>query len=100
MADIWTIGPTAAAFMLRARGFSPRTAERVVGVMERDARGDFTDLTAAEKRRLVFVCWLVDHRRIGDGQVGGWLPTGAAVAPLATAAPAASADHPYERSAA
>ena len=81
MPDIWSIGPTAAAFVLRTRGFSPPGAERAVRVLERDARGEFDVLTGAEKQRLLFICWLVDRGRIGDGQRSSRLPGGAPVAP-------------------
>jgi hypothetical protein len=96
--DIWSIGPTAAAIGLRLRGFSYHEADRLVGVLQRDARGEFPGLTAAEKRRLLFVCWLVDRGRLGDGQRRGCVaPIRLAAVPSA-ASPAAPAFGVYERS--
>ena len=66
MHDIWSIGPTAVALGLRARKFSPAEADRLTGVLQRDARGEFPDLTAADKKRLLFACWLKDHGRLTD----------------------------------
>ena len=64
MIDFWTLGPTAAAFNLRARGFSPREAERLVALKLRYERGEFRELT--EYDRLCFVRWLVEHGRFAD----------------------------------
>ena len=66
MPDVWTFGPTAAARALRAFGFSPRQAERLVALKMRYERGAFRELTTVQKR-LLFVRWLVEHGRIGDG---------------------------------
>ncbi len=66
MPDVWTFGPTAAARALRAFGFSPRQADRLVALKIRYQRGAFRELTTAQKR-LLFVRWLVEHGRIGDG---------------------------------
>ncbi len=65
MSDIWSIGPTAAARALRAYGFSPRQAERLVGLKMRQQRGDFREITSAQNR-LLFVRWLVAHGRLSD----------------------------------
>ena len=67
MRDLWTIGPTAAAHTLRARGFSPRQADRLVALKLRYDRGSFRELTVAQKRHL-FVRWLVEHGRLNEGQ--------------------------------
>jgi len=66
MPDVWTFGPTAAARALRAFGFSPREAERLVALKIRYARGAFRELTAAQKR-LLFVRWLVEHGHLDEG---------------------------------
>lgn len=66
MHDIWSIGPTAVALGLRARKFSPAEADRLTGVLQRDARGEFPSLTPADKKRLLFACWLKDHGRLTD----------------------------------
>lgn len=47
MADFWTIGPTAAAPSLRAHGFSPRAAGRLVALKLRDERGGGREHTEA-----------------------------------------------------
>lgn len=65
MPDIWSIGPTAAARTLRAYGFSPRQAERLVALKMRQERGDFREITLAQNR-LLFVRWLVAHGRLSD----------------------------------
>ncbi len=65
MIDFWTFGPTAAAYGLRARGFSPREADRLVALKLRHERGEFRELT--EYDRLRFMRWLVEHGRFaGD----------------------------------
>ena len=65
MIDFWTLGPTAAAYGLRARGFSPREAERLVALKLRYQRGEFRELTNHD--RLRFLRWLVEHGRFaGD----------------------------------
>lgn len=64
MHDIWTIGPTAAAYRLRLCGFSPREAERLVALKLRQERGEFRELTDYDRRR--FARWLVDHGRLSD----------------------------------
>jgi hypothetical protein len=66
MRDIWAIGPTAAAHALRACGFSPRQAERLVALKLRHDRGSFRELTTPQKR-LLFVRWLVAHGRLNEG---------------------------------
>ena len=66
MPDVWTFEPTAAARALRTFGFSPRQADRLVALKIRYQRGAFRELTTAQKR-LLFVRWLVEHGRIGDG---------------------------------
>ena len=55
--DFWSLGPTAAAVGLRALGFSPHEAERLVTLKLRYLRGEFPKLTIDEKR-LRFVRWL------------------------------------------
>lgn len=66
MTQFWAIGPTAAALGLRAQGFSPREAERLVTLKLRYVRGDFRELTD-EQKRLLFLRWLVEHGRFnGD----------------------------------
>jgi hypothetical protein len=65
MIDFWTLGPTAAAFGLRAHGFAPREAERLVALKLRYERGEFRELT--DHDRLRFLRWLVEHGRFaGD----------------------------------
>lgn len=65
MIDFWTLGPTAAALTLRARGFSPGEAERLVALKLRHERGEFREVTVYD--RLCFVRWLVAHGRFaGD----------------------------------
>ncbi|MBV9280262.1 MAG: hypothetical protein JOZ41_09295 [Chloroflexi bacterium] len=66
MTHVWTIGPTAAARALRACGFSPREAERLVALKMRYDRGAFRERTLAEQR-LLFARWLVQHHRLSDG---------------------------------
>ncbi len=66
MPDVWTLGPTAAARALRAFGFSPRQADRLVALKIRYERGAFRELTTAQKR-LHFVRWLVEHNHLSDG---------------------------------
>lgn len=66
MRDIWSIGPTAAARALRACGFSPRQAERLVALKLRYERGAFREQIIAQNR-LLFVRWLVEHGRLDDG---------------------------------
>ena len=66
MPDVWTFGPTAAARALRAFGFSPRQADRLVALKIRYERGDFRELTTAQKR-LLFARWLVRHNHLSDG---------------------------------
>lgn len=98
MPDIWSIGPTAAALGLRLRGFSYDEADRLVGVLQRDARGEFPCLTGVEKKRLLFVCWLVDRGRLGDGQRRGWVALSRLASVPSPARPAAPAPGVYERS--
>jgi len=66
MPNVWAFGPTAAARALRAFGFSPRQADRLVALKIRYERGAFRELTAAQKR-LLFVRWLVQHNHLSDG---------------------------------
>ena len=66
MIDFWSLGPTAAALSLRARGFSPREAERLVALKLRYERGAFREVTVYD--RLRFVRWLVEHGRF-DGDL-------------------------------
>ncbi len=66
MIDVWTLGPTAAAFGLRARGFSPQEAERLVALKLRHERGEFRELT--DRDWLRFLRWLVEHGRF-DGDL-------------------------------
>jgi hypothetical protein len=63
--DFWSFGPTAAAVGLRALGFSPHEAERLVTLKLRYLRGEFPKPTLNGKR-LHFVRWLVDHGRLTD----------------------------------
>lgn len=65
MPDFWAFGPTAAAVGLRALGFSPREAERLVMLKLRYLRREFPKPTLEEKR-LRFARWLVDHGRLTD----------------------------------
>lgn len=65
MPDIWRIGPTAAASALRAYGFSPRQAERLVALRLRYERGAFREVTVPQTR-LLFARWLVTHGRLSD----------------------------------
>jgi hypothetical protein len=67
MRDLWIIGPTAAAHSLRACGFSPRQADRIVTLKLRYDRGSFRELTVSQKR-ILFVRWLVEHGRLNAGQ--------------------------------
>ena len=68
--SIWTLirfaGPTAAAFVLRGRGFTPAESERLAGVLQRDLRGEFAALSEADKRRALFICWLRNHGKLTD----------------------------------
>jgi hypothetical protein len=67
MIDFWTLGPSAAAYGLRARGFSLREADRLVALKLRHERGEFRELT--EYDHLCFLRWRVEH-----GRYGGDLP--------------------------
>lgn len=64
MIDIWAIGPTAAALALRAQGFSPHEAERLVQLKIRYQRGDFHELT--DQARWTFARWLIQHSWFSD----------------------------------
>ncbi|HET7772173.1 MAG TPA: hypothetical protein VFN74_25595 [Chloroflexota bacterium] len=70
MASLWTLsriaGPTATALALRGRDFSPREAERLSAVLQRDLRGEFQPLEREDKQRALFICWLKDHGRLTD----------------------------------
>ena len=68
MIDFWTMGPTAAALSLRARGFSSQEAERLVRLKIRYERGEFRELT--DRARWAFTRWLIQHGRFSD-----WFPT-------------------------
>ncbi|MBI4496647.1 MAG: hypothetical protein HY689_01950 [Chloroflexi bacterium] len=59
MMDFWSMGPTAAALALRARGFSLREAQRLVALKVRHERGEFREITP--HARLLFLRWLVEH---------------------------------------
>lgn len=65
MRDVWSIGPAAAAHALRACGFSPRQAERLVALKLCYERGYYRERTA-EQNRLLFARWLVEHGRLSD----------------------------------
>jgi hypothetical protein len=65
MADVWTIGPTAAARALRACGFSPRQAERLVSLKLRYQQRACHERVVAQ-RRLLFARWLVDRGHLSD----------------------------------
>lgn len=65
MTDLWSIGPTAAAFALRTQGFSSQEADRIVALRRRYERGEFAHVSTAQKR-LVFARWLVEHGRLTD----------------------------------
>ena len=65
MADFWRTGPTGVALALRAFGFSPQEAERLVALKLRYDRGEFRELTDARKR-LLFARWLVEHGQLSD----------------------------------
>jgi hypothetical protein len=69
MTDFWTIGPTAASMALGARGFSPREAEKLVRLRMRYARGEFRELSPAQRRQayLLFLRWLFRHGKIDNG---------------------------------
>jgi hypothetical protein len=70
MSDFWTFGPTAAAMFLRARGFSPREAERLVRLKLRFERGDSHELTPTRRflAHLLFLRWLAQQGRFDDGE--------------------------------
>lgn len=65
MTDLWRTGPAAAAFCLRAFGFSPQQAERLVALKLHYQRGEFRELTDAHKR-LLFARWPFEHGRLSD----------------------------------
>jgi len=65
MTDLWRFGPTGVALGLRAFGFSPQQAERLVALKLRYDRGAFRELTDAQKR-LLFARWLVAHGWLTD----------------------------------
>jgi hypothetical protein len=67
--DFWALGPAAAAVGLRALGFSPREAERLVTLKLHYLRREFPEPTLEEKR-LRFARWLVDHGRLTDAIPG------------------------------
>ena len=70
MIDFWSLGPTAASLALRASGFSLRQADRLVRLKIRYARGEFRELTEAQRclARLRFLRWLADRGRFDDGE--------------------------------
>jgi hypothetical protein len=89
MTNVWTLsrfGPPAAAFGLRGCGFSPREAERLADVLQRDLRGEFAPLEKEDKRRALFICWLRDHGRLTDAFPEGPEHVPAPSGQLATAA--------------
>jgi hypothetical protein len=61
MSDVWTLGPTATAMFLRAHGFSPREAERLVRLKLR--RGGFHEITPTRRflAHVLFLRWLAQH---------------------------------------
>ncbi len=65
MTDFWTVGPTRATVSLRALGFTPREAERLLALKLRYEHGDFREVTQ-EQKRLRFARWLVEHGRLTD----------------------------------
>ena len=65
MSALWNMGPSAAAFGLRALGFSPRQADRLIALKLRYQRGEFHELTDADQR-LRFARWLVQHGLLSD----------------------------------
>ena len=65
MTDFWTVGPTRAAVCLRALGFTPQEAERLVTLKLRYERGGFREVTQ-EQKRLRFARWLVRHGRLTE----------------------------------
>ncbi len=65
MTDFWTVGPTRAVIGLRALGFTPQEAERLVALKLRHERAGFRELTQERKRRL-FARRLVAHGRLSD----------------------------------
>jgi len=70
MTDFWAIGPTAAAVILRARGFLPREAARLVRLKVHYVRGDFRELTPGQRRlaHLLFLRSLAQQGRFDDGE--------------------------------
>lgn len=70
MIDFWSLGPTAASLALRASGFSLREANRLVCLKIRFERGDFRELTDAQRclAHLRFLRWLADRGRFDDGE--------------------------------
>jgi hypothetical protein len=73
MTDFWSVGPTRAALGLRALGFTPWEAERLVVLKMRYERGGFRELAevSQEQKRLRFARWLVEHGRLTDWRAGG-----------------------------
>ena len=63
--SVWSMGPTAAALALRAQGFTLPEANRLVVLRRRYERGEFFEVTSAQKR-LEFARWLVQHGRLTD----------------------------------
>ncbi|MGH2370141.1 MAG: hypothetical protein ACRDI2_18355 [Chloroflexota bacterium] len=61
----WSVGFTAAALVLRTRGFSPREADRLVVLRQRYERGEFRAVPIEQKRK-EFAKWLVEHGRLTD----------------------------------
>jgi hypothetical protein len=68
--DFWAVGPTATAVVLRARGFSPRQAEQLVRLKLRYARGEYHELTPAQRRlaHLLFLRWASQRGWFDDGE--------------------------------
>jgi hypothetical protein len=68
MTDFWSVGPTRAVLGLRAIGFTPQEAARLVALKIRYERGGFREVAEAsqEQKRLRFARWLVEHGRLTD----------------------------------
>ena len=73
MTDFWSVGPTRAVLCLRALGFTPREAERLVALRMRYERGGFREVpeTSQEQKRLRFARWLVRHGRLTEWPAAG-----------------------------
>jgi len=82
MTDFWSVGPTRAVLCLRALGFTPREAERLVALRMRYERGGFREVpeTSQQQKRLRFARWLVRH-----GHLTEWPAAGHVTAPRTSA---------------